>query len=200
MKETANMGLSIYEANDVTNYQIIYNGTMEKIDAYCGNLNSEVTKLNTDMGNTESSIENINTEITNLTTQQKTNTENITTLQGEMLTAQGNIRNLQTEIDNLETSVSINANMAGKIYRGILSTGESTVAIAIGNLKDDTLIDVYTDMYGLTPTSITTRSATSGQPNMVVLTFDVQTRDINVAVVARNTEKVSPSYTVESEV
>lgn len=75
-----------------------------------------------------------------------------------------------------ETLTSI----VGVAYKTILRTGDTECTIiATGGLTPDNKIDVYTDMYGLTPYKI----VIDDLANTVTLTFTPQVEDVTVKVV-----------------
>ena len=65
------------------------------------------------------------------------------------------------------------------VLNGTLNTGETVLSLESEKITEDSIIDVYSDMYGLTPSSIT-QSNTS-----VTLTFKPQSSDVNIKVVIR---------------
>lgn len=184
MRLTDNAKLTIYEANDITSYLTStgWNGTMEKIDAYLGNLNTQMEKNTADITALESQvsgdhdeINNITTELSDLTSTVSGNTANIAGLTTRINTAETNITSLQDDVAK-----------AGTVYRGVLSANETTLAITIGEFTDNSLVDIYASVYGLAPITVELRPASGGQPNLCVTTWDAQTSDVAVAVIIKN--------------
>lgn len=184
MKLTDNAKLTIYEANDITSYLTSsgWNGNMEKIDAYLGNLQTEVQKNTTDItalesqvGNDHDEINNLTSEVSDLTTAVSGNSANIAGLTTRLNTAETNITQLQDDVAK-----------AGTVYRGVLSANETTLAITIGDFTNNSLVDIYASVYGLAPLTAELRPASGGQPNLCVTTWDAQASDVSVAVIIKN--------------
>ena len=89
--------------------------------------------------------------------------------------------NVQDAIDEVVAAIPVIVSTS-EIQRGTLAIGATSITLtfdeqAIGN---DTLIDIYTDNYDVTPTAVSTTS------NTVVLTFDAQASAVAVAVKVQN--------------
>lgn len=65
---------------------------------------------------------------------------------------------------------------ASTIFTGTLAAGDTTITIISSQIAVGSMVDIYTDIYGLEPTNV---SVTAGQ---IVLTFDAQGVDIHVKV------------------
>lgn len=85
--------------------------------------------------------------------------------------------NIQDAIDELAGSGS-----GAEVQTGTLTTGQTSVTLTFTNVTigSTSLIDVYTDTFGVNPTNVTYTAST------VVLTFDAQASDIGVAVKVMN--------------
>ena len=84
---------------------------------------------------------------------------------------------VQEAIDEVAASVG-----GVEIQSGTLTAGQTSVALTFENqtIGADTLIDIYTDTFGVNPTAVSTTT------NTVTLTFEVQASDVTVAVKVRN--------------
>ena len=65
------------------------------------------------------------------------------------------------------------------VLNGRLNAGETILSLESEKITEDSIIDVYTDTYGLTPSSITQLN------NSITLTFKPQSSDVNIKVVIR---------------
>lgn len=65
---------------------------------------------------------------------------------------------------------------ASTIFAETLAAGDTTITITSSQIAIGSMVDVYTDVYGLEPTNV---SVTAGQ---IVLTFNAQGVDVNVKV------------------
>ncbi len=144
-------------------------------------------------------IENENDNMDTLDAAVSANATNITALQTAMAGKQNTLT-----FDNVPTENSSNPVKSGGVYSAIntlntavqgkqdkLHTEMNTGALAVGTtsltltfttetIGTDTLVDVYSDTFGVNPTSISTTS------NTVTLVFDAQNSVVKVAVVITN--------------
>lgn len=65
---------------------------------------------------------------------------------------------------------------ASTIFTETLTAGDTTITITNSQIAVGSMVDIYTDVYGLEPTNV---AVTAGQ---IVLTFDAQGVDIHVKV------------------
>lgn len=79
-----------------------------------------------------------------------------------------------TTIDGNEINLSSDTVLTGK-----LNVGETVLSLKSEKISDNSIIDVYTDTYGLIPTSIVQSE------NSIILTFKPQSSDANIKVVIR---------------
>lgn len=185
MEYTPNIKLPQYTDNDTTSYLTVYNETMSLLDTAIFANQTNITKNDTDIATLENQMSNANDSITQLETSNEQTTEGLTGAVSRITALEQQQSSTTQAITNLDTKIDSVADVAGTIYSGTLSTGEETLAIAIGAFANNTLVDVYTSVYGVNPLTIELREATSGQPNLCVMTFDAQTEDVNVSVVTR---------------
>lgn len=87
--------------------------------------------------------------------------------------------NVQNAIDEVVSLLPV-SNSEKK--SNILTAGSTSVQITFTNqtIGANTLIDVYTSIYGVNPKTVSTTT------NTVVLTFDAQASDMNVVVIVNN--------------
>lgn len=184
MQTTTNYGLTIYDPNDVTSYLTGtgWNGTMNKIDYSMKTIENKADKANVDLTTLEqqvttntNEINNLTAEVSDVTSKAIGNEANIAGLTNRMNAAENNIQQLTEQVGGL-----------GTVYRGVLTANESVLAINIGEFSDTSLVDVYASVYPLAPLSIELRPASGGQPNICVTTWDVQSADVQVAVVIKD--------------
>ncbi len=187
MKQTPNYGFPIYEPNDVTSYLTTYNDTMTKIDGAIKTVDDQVQKNTTDLAGVEQQassnhdeINELTGEVSDLTTASQGHTAQIAA-QNQRLDQQ------DIKITNVESTLGTVSGNVGTLYNGVLSANEVTLAIPIGNLIDNIIVDIYTSVYGLSPKTAEIRAASGGQPNICVTTWDAQAADVNVTV------KISPN-------
>lgn len=78
--------------------------------------------------------------------------------------------------DALKVTAGRNANSISKVITRVLSSGQTTIEVTDETLSSESVVDIYTDHYGLVPTSVTQ----SG--NTLTITFAPQSEDIKVKV------------------
>lgn len=152
--------------------------------------------LAADVSALEGSVNTINSLIGNgePTTQDKTIIGAINELAGEI--PQGGTSASDVSYDN--TSSGLNADdvqeaideivqaipsaAAVETQRGTLAVGSTSVVLTFASqtIGANTLVDVYTDVYGVNPSAVATTS------NTVTLTFDAQASAVSVAVRVQN--------------
>ena len=90
---------------------------------------------------------------------------------------QSAIDEVNQKVDDIPT-VSVDV----EVQRGTLTAGTTSVALTFTEqtIGANTLVDVYTDTYGVDPTAITISN------NVVTLTFDAQASDVAVGVKVQN--------------
>lgn len=185
MVYTPHYQLPQYEDNDTTSYLTTYNNTMTLLDNAIYANQQTIDKHTTDLSGVEQQLTTLNDEV-NGNTGDISALQTLTSGQGatinslnQQVSEQNNtIAGLGTKVDTLQEGV-------GTVYRGVLTANETTLAIPIGEFNDDTLVDVYTSQFGLTPLTVELREAETGQPNICVTTWDAQASDVNVAVLIR---------------
>lgn len=80
---------------------------------------------------------------------------------------------LKGKIANVEEEIG---QKTGKILNGTLNAGDTEVTITDSSITTTSLIDVYTDTYGVNPTNIV---ATTGS---ITLTFTIQANNVAIKV------------------
>lgn len=185
MQQTPNYQLPIWEDNDVPTWLVGWNNTMTKIDSDMKSLQTQITTSDADITSIEQQVENAQDEINELTaevsdlkTTTTSHTGSIQSLSDQMSQTNANVALLGNKVDQFGEAV-------GTVYRGALSANETTLAIAIGNFSNNSLVDIYSSVYGLNPTSIELRPASGGQPNLCVTTWAAQATDVQVAVIIK---------------
>lgn len=89
---------------------------------------------------------------------------------------------VQEAIDEVVSMIPSIPAATSEVQRGTLSAGSTSVVLTFANqtIGANTLIDVYSDTYGVNPTAVATTSTT------VTLTFEAQLAAVNVAVKVQN--------------
>lgn len=184
MQFTPNYELPLYEDNDITDWMSEngFNGAMTKIDTAIKAVDTDIKKANTDITGLEQQMANANDEINELTgevsdlqTLTSGQTSQINNLTTQMNQQSIKITELENQVEALDTDI-------GSKYYGVLSSGETTLAITIGNFTQDSLVDIYAETYGIAPLTVELRAASGGQPNLCVTTWDAQAGDVRVGV------------------
>ena len=173
-----------------------------KADANAASISTLDTQINgaggvaADVSSLQGSVNTINSLIGTgePTTQDKTIIGAINELAGEI--PQGGTSASDVSYDNTSSGLTaddvqeaideivqaIPSAAAVETQRGTLAIGDTSVVLtfAAQQIGANTLIDIYTDAYGVNPSAVATTSTT------VTLTFETQASAVNVAVVVRN--------------
>ncbi len=173
-----------------------------KADANAASISTLDTQINgaggvaADVSSLQGSVNTINSLIGTgePTTQDKTIIGAINELAGEI--PQGGTSASDVSYDNTSSGLTaddvqeaideivqaIPSAAAVETQRGTLAIGETSVVLtfAAQQIGANTLVDIYTDAYGVNPSAVVTTSTT------VTLTFEAQLSAVNVAVVVRN--------------
>ena len=90
--------------------------------------------------------------------------------------------NVQAAIDEVYAAIPSTPAATSEVQTGTLTAGQTSVVLTFANQAIDatTLIDVYTDEYGVNPDSVAYTAST------VTLTFTAQASDLAVAVKVQN--------------
>lgn len=111
-------------------------------------------------------VQRIRTDVTNL--------EENALLINERLDTK--FQEIDTNLSNLNNGVTT---LKGTTLTGTLSAGNTQLVISNASIKTDSTIDIYTNVYGVSPKSVV---VTNGQ---ITLEFKAQETDINVKVVIK---------------
>lgn len=74
-------------------------------------------------------------------------------------------------------TIDTNTYTPSKVLTGTLTTGSTTLTLTDSSITSNSLIDVYTTVFGLSPTNITASTGT------LTLTFAEQESDVGVKVI-----------------
>lgn len=176
INKTQTINLSQFEGTDKPTWLVDYNGDMLKIDQAIKNLqdnNTDRTSEITGLTNLYNELEDKNIELV-----ARLDAGDLKDVERDQLitTIRTNISTMNSVIENIKTTINEMKNEIGEVYTGVLSVGETILTIETPNVTEDSIIDVYTDVFGLTPKSV----VVSLSAKTVKLTFDVQKTVVNV--------------------
>lgn len=88
------------------------------------------------------------------------------------------IINVLTDADHcmLSDGVTSVEDAIGKIFTTVLATGSTTITISDDMINTNSMVDVYTTIYGLNPTNVVVNNGS------ITLTFEAQSSDVSVKV------------------
>ena len=180
-KSTTNYNLPIYAPDDVTSWLVTWNGAMTELDKIISNVQKMAEAAGTDVTLVEQAVEQLQTGVQQLNTAVTKNGNDIATANGEISGVKSNVANLTGDVANLTAEVEEAVSKVGTVYAGVIGVGENTLSINTPNLKADSLVDVYTDEYGVVPKSVT------GDLIQKIVTVKVDNREstLQVKVVVR---------------
>lgn len=180
-KSTTNYNLPIYAPDDVTSWLVTWNGAMTELDSIIANVQKLAEAAGTDVTVVEQAVEQLKTGVQQLNTAVTKNVEDITKANSEISGIKINVANLAGEIVNVQAEVDEVKAEVGSRYDGVIGVGEDTLTVNAPVLKADSLVDVYTDEYGLVPKNVTVNLV----EKLVTVTVDSRSTTLQLAVVVR---------------
>lgn len=169
--KTTNYSLPIFVGSDVPSWLVDWNNAMQLIDTAIGNALTIANKADADIQLTEATLQEVKTALELATPIINETVDKVTAIQVT-------IQTLSSAVERLNMLTGELLGDVGVVYKGLLSAGEDTLTLSVDTLTDESLIDVYTDRFGVTPTLVE-RDLTS---KTVRLTFPIQTDILNVKV------------------
>lgn len=167
--KTTNYSLPIFVGSDVPSWLTDFNGAMQLIDTAIGNALIVANKADADIQLTEASLQELKTALETAIPVINQSAEELTALKGAVQTMSSTVEQLNMLTEQLQGDV-------GVVYEGILSAGETTLTLSVPVLTEESMLDVYTDKFGVAPTLV--------EPDVtaktVRLTFAIQTDILNV--------------------
>ena len=179
---TTNYHLPIFIGTDIPSWLVDWNNAMTALDDAIAKALLAGQTAEADVSALESTVQAIQTSVTALTNSVNDNTTDITDLKGQMTGYTQIVNQLTADVQNLTSRVETAEGTVGTIYTGIVGIGESTVTISTPIITANSMIDVYTDEYGLAPTSVVGDAGAK----TVTITVPVRESNLNVKVVVRN--------------
>lgn len=180
-KETSNYKLPIYAPNDVTSYLVTWNGAMTLLDTTLANIQKMAETAGADVTLVEASVKQLKEAVQQLNNNVVKNEENIQSNTEDIAGMKINLSNLDGEVVNLKAEVEEAVDKVGIEYKGVIGVGENTLTVNTPNLTADSLIDVYTDEYGLVPKNV----AANVTEKIVTVTVDSREKTLQLSVLVR---------------
>lgn len=180
-KSTTNYNLPIYAPDDVTSWLVTWNGAMTELDSVIANVQKLAETAGTDVTLVEAAVEQLKTGVQQLNTAVTKNAEDITNANSEISGIKVNVANLTGDVLSLTADVEEAVNKVGTEYKGVIGVGEDTLTVNAPNLTADSLIDVYTDEYGLVPKNV----AANVSEKLVTVTVDSRETTLQLSIVVR---------------
>lgn len=174
---TANYGFPIFIGTDIPSWLIDWNNAMTLLDTAIAGAKTVADTAQTNIGLTNQqllTLENTLQSLSNSTVELRGlvdgHTSNINGLNNLVNTQGQQIANVDANIEEIRS-------IAGWVYSGALSVGETTLTIdCVNGLSDDALVDIYIDVVGVTPEAVEVAG------NLIKFTFAEQSVDVRVRV------------------
>lgn len=195
---TANLALPQFIGTDKPTWLSDVNGAFAAIDTYAGNNDAALAitdaKADTAIGDAASAVTTAGNAATTAGNAAATATA-ANTVAGNALTVANGINSkvgVLTDLHTTDKSTVVNAinevydalpaAASVEIQSSTLTAGSTSLTLTFTDqtIGAATLVDIYTDDYGVSPTAVSTTSTT------VALTFDAQASDVVVAVKVAN--------------
>lgn len=194
---TANLALPQFIGTDKPTWLSDVNGAFAAIDSYAGNNDAALAitdaKADTAVNDAASAVTTA-TNAANTAGTASTQATNAVTVAGNALTVANGINSkvgVLTDLHTTDKSSVVNAinevndalpSVDTEIQSGTLTAGSTSLTLTFANqtIGASTLVDIYTDAYGVSPSAVSTTS------NTVALTFAAQASDLAVSVKVAN--------------
>jgi len=167
--KTTNYNLPIFIGSDVPSWLTDFNGAMQLIDTAIGNALSVANKADAGIQLTEASLNEVKAALEHALPIVEETGLKVSQLMANMQLVSSTVEELKVKTTELQGDV-------GVVYEGILSAGETTLTLGTPALTEESMLDVYTDKFGVAPTLV--------EPDVtaktVRLTFAIQTDILNV--------------------
>ena len=169
--KTTNYNLPIFVGSDVPSWLTDWNSAMQLLDTAIGNVLTVANKANADIQLTEAELAEVKTSVEKALPIIEKATTDIAQLKLSLQGINSTVESLGRDVEDLQGNV-------GVIYSGVLSAGETTLTLSTPALTTQSIIDVYTDKFGVAPTLVEADAVAK----VVRLTFALQTDILNVKV------------------
>lgn len=169
--KTTNYSLPIFVGSDVPSWLVDWNNAMQLIDTAIGNVLTLANTNSADILLAEAALNELRTALDTATP-----IINETATKVSELTA--TVSGMGSTVESLKIGFTELQGDVGVVYKGILSAGETTLTLSVDTLTSESMIDVYTDVFGVAP-SLIEPDVTA---KIVRLTFPIQTDILNVKV------------------
>lgn len=174
---TDNYGFPIFIGTDIPSWLIDWNNAMTQLDTAIAAAKSVADTAQTNIGLSNQEIIGLQNvaEAMNETILELTGVVNGhgTSIDGINTVIAGNVRDIAT----IGESIGEIRSIAGWVYSGALSVGETILTIDCTNgLSNDALVDIYIDVPGVTPEAVEVTG------NLLKFTFAEQAQVVRVRV------------------
>lgn len=167
--KTTNYSLPLFVGSDVPSWLTDFNSAMNLIDTAIGNALAVANKADADIQLTEASLNELKVALETAKPIIDSTAQTVSELSATVGAMTSTVENLKSGFTELQGDV-------GVVYKGILSAGETTLTLSAPVLTEESMLDVYTDKFGVAPTLV--------EPDVtaktVRLTFAIQTDILNV--------------------
>ena len=178
---TTNYHLPIFIGTDIPSWLVDWNNAMTALDNAIGEALLAGQTAEADVTALENTVKSIQTAVTTLTSTVGDNTTGINDLKGQMVAYTQIVNQLTADVQNLTSRVETAEGTVGTVYTGIVGVGETTVTVSTPIITTNSMIDVYTDEYGLVPKNVTANVA----EKLVTVTVDSRETTLQVSVLVR---------------
>lgn len=179
---TPNYHFPIFIGSDVPSWLVDWNNAMSNLDTAIAEALLAGQTAEADVKLLESTVTSIQTAVTSLTSTVDATVEDVVELKGQMTAFTAIVNQLTADVQNLTARVEAAEGKVGTVYTGIVGVGETTVTVSTPIVTANSMLDVYTDEYGLVPTSVTGDMSAK----TVTVVVPVRQSNLNVKVVVRN--------------
>lgn len=178
---TTNYHFPIFIGTDIPSWLVDWNNAMNSLDSAIASAQKIATKANTDIEAVEANISTLTDTISSLSKNVSKNSNDITDITSNVNALTKTVSNVQAQVVQLDNDVKMAEKAVGTIYSGVVGENEDTISFNTPNLTELSLIDVYTDEFGVVPINITTNVITK----IVTIKFETRSTALQVKVLVR---------------
>lgn len=165
---TQNYDLPVYAGSDDLSVLTDFNGAMNTIDTAMNNNKTTAQNASQAANNAVQTVSSLSESIQTITNALNQMSNDISSLGNTVQLINANYTTLNGKVGVLEQKAAL--------IRGTLVAGSDTVVLANERITPNSVLDVYTGVWGVLPTAVVCGNGS------VTLTFEVQEANLEVAV------------------
>ena len=140
--------------------------------------NEEVSRVNSEIVMLKGSCTTVENRVTQLEGGSGSVSTQLQALQNDVNLLKSVDNSVKQDIATIEGDIAVIKANEDKVYAGVLTAGSTSVVIGASALTDNSFISVFTDIYGVNPSSV----VGNADDKTITLQFESQSVDVNIRV------------------